>query len=170
MLCKILYERDTDSDYRLGLAYSGSAREDLQGLLIPLVEDVNIPMEVAGIAGLALGMIFVGTANAEITQSIVTALMERDEASLNVTQSRFLCLGLGLLYLGKQALADVTIETLKTLTHPIGKYAVVTVDSCAYTGIKFTHTFVLKTLEYFVCLLFLFLTVTPCVVSRFSVQ
>jgi 26S proteasome regulatory subunit N1 len=117
------------------LAYSGSAREDLQGLLIPLVEDVNIPMEVAGIAGLALGMIFVGTANAEITQSIVTALMERDEASLNVTQSRFLCLGLGLLYLGKQALADVTIETLKTLTHPIGKYAVITVDSCAYTGI-----------------------------------
>ncbi len=60
--------------------------------------------------------------------------MERDEASLNVSQSRFLCLGLGLLYLGKQELADVTIETLKALTHNVGKYAALTVETCAYTG------------------------------------
>jgi len=48
--------------------------------------------------------------------------------------TRLLCLGLGLLYLGKQGVADVTLETLKTLEHQIGKYAALTVESCAYTG------------------------------------
>jgi 26S proteasome regulatory subunit N1 len=73
--------------------------------------------------------------------------MERDETSLNATHARLLCLGLGLLYLGKhhssasnsccsgkQEVADVTLETLKTLTHPIGKYASLTVETCAYSG------------------------------------
>lgn len=59
-------------------------------------------MELVATAGLALGMIFVGTADPQITDSICAAFMERDEASLNVSHSRFLALGIGLLYLGKK--------------------------------------------------------------------
>ena len=85
----------------LGLAYVGSARDDLAELLTHVVEDSNLSMEVVGAAALALGMIFVGTGHADVTQTIMQTLMERDEASLNVTYSKFLALGLGLLYLSK---------------------------------------------------------------------
>lgn len=120
--------------FGLGLAYAGSARQDLADLLLPVVEDTNASMEVVAMAGLALGLVFVGSANSQITESICQTLMERDEASLNISNARFLCLGLGLLYLGRQEIAEVTMETLKALTHPIGKYASVTVDTCAYAG------------------------------------
>jgi len=43
-------------------------------------------------------------------------------------------LGLGLLYLSRQTLADVVIETLRTLEHQLGKYAIFTVETCAYAG------------------------------------
>jgi len=118
----------------LGLAYVGSAREDLRDLLLPIVEDSSASMEIASTACLALGFIFVGTADPEITQTACATLMERDETNLNSTYARFLCLGLGLLYLARQETAEVTIETLKTLTHHIGKYASLTVETCAYAG------------------------------------
>jgi len=118
----------------LGLAYSGSARQDLQDYILPIAEDSSVSMEVVSIASLALGLIFVGTANPDITQTLMQLLMERDEASLNSTHARYICLGLGLLYLGKQAVADVTLETLKILEHPVGKYASLTVETCAYVG------------------------------------
>jgi 26S proteasome regulatory subunit N1 len=37
-------------------------------------------------------------------------------------------------FVAKQGAADVVLETLKTIEHPIGKYAVVTVETCAYAG------------------------------------
>jgi len=118
----------------LGLAYVGSAREDISTLLQPILEDSSASMELVGTTALALGMIFVGTADAELTQLFCSTFMERDEAALNVSHSRFLSLALGLLYLGKQELADVTLETLKTISHPIGKYSLFTVETCAYAG------------------------------------
>src|SRR5689334_16440865 len=63
----------------LGLAYAGSARQDLQDSLLPIVEDSSASIEVVATAALALGYIFVGTANPDITQSIMQTLMERDE-------------------------------------------------------------------------------------------
>jgi 26S proteasome regulatory subunit N1 len=118
----------------LGLAYVGTAKNYIAEILTRVIEDNTLNMEVVSIAALALGMIFVGTAHPEITQTIMLTLMERDEASLNVSHSRFLCLGLGLLYLSKQGVADVVLETLKTLEHQIGKYAILTVETCAYIG------------------------------------
>jgi 26S proteasome regulatory subunit N1 len=82
------------------LAYVGSARQEIGDLLTKIVEDSSLSMEVSATAALALGMIFVGTAHPDITQTIMQALLERDEASLNVSHARFLCLGLGLVYLG----------------------------------------------------------------------
>jgi 26S proteasome regulatory subunit N1 len=57
-------------------------------------------MELASLTALALGMIFVGSCNADITGSIVQVFFERDDTALSSTYARFLCLGLGLLYLG----------------------------------------------------------------------
>jgi len=118
----------------LGLAYTGTARSDLSELLLPAVEDSKASMEVVAIACLSLGMIFVGTGDPEITSAVLAVLMEKDETSLNQTHTRYVALALGLLYLGRQQLSEITIETLKTITHPIGKYASLTVDTCAYVG------------------------------------
>ncbi|PRP87199.1 26S proteasome non-ATPase regulatory subunit 2-like [Planoprotostelium fungivorum] len=118
----------------LGIAYTGTAKADLSALLLPTVDDSKASMEVVAMACLSLGMIFVGTGDPEITNSLLAVLMERDEASLNQTHSRFVALALGLLYLGRQQLSEVTLETLKTVTHPIGRYASVTLDTCAYVG------------------------------------
>lgn len=118
----------------LGIAYSGSAREELSELLIPVLEDPTQSIEVVGITGLALGLIFAGTTNADITNSIMELFFEKDEATLENTHTRFLCLGLGLLYLGTQELADLTLETLKTIKGPFAQYCSLTVETCAYAA------------------------------------
>ena len=52
-------------------------------------------------AGLACGMIAVGSCNGEVTSTILQTLLEKTEAELKDTYARFLALGLGLTYLGR---------------------------------------------------------------------
>lgn len=68
----------------------------------PILNDANAPLDVIAFAALSLGMIYVGSCNEEVAQSIIFALMDRSEAELGEALTRFLPLGLGLLYLGKQ--------------------------------------------------------------------
>lgn len=89
----------------IGLAYAGSHREDISALFLPIVADESVSIEVAGLAALALGFIFVGSENGEIASTILQTLMEkveREDKDLEEKWSRFLALGLALLYLGKQ--------------------------------------------------------------------
>lgn len=119
----------------LGLAYAGTAREDLVALLTPVLEDGRVNVELSAYAALALGLIFVGTAHTGITGSIVQVFFERDDAALSSPFARFFALGLGLLYLGRQQVAEVTLETLRALEEkPIAKYTSLTVETCAYAG------------------------------------
>ena len=85
----------------LGLAYVGSHREDLSSILLPFISDDSVSMEIASLSALALGFIFVGSSNGEITSTILQALMERTEDQLDEKWARFMTLGLGLLYLGR---------------------------------------------------------------------
>ncbi|KAJ6571764.1 armadillo-type protein [Mycena capillaripes] len=121
----------------LALAYAGSHREDLLQLLIPHISDDGVTMEIASLATLALGFIFVGSENGEITGTILQTLMEkaeRNDAGLDEKWARFMVLGLGLLYLGLQDASDTTIETLKAIEHPISKTAQIVVEACAFAG------------------------------------
>lgn len=118
----------------LGLAYAGSAREELRETLTEVLENES-EIDVLSVTAYALGLIFVGSCNADIAGSITEILLSREEdESLNHPYAKFLCLGLGLLYLGKQSLSDLTMETLKVLSGPIARYAQFTVDTCAYAG------------------------------------
>ncbi|KAJ7839597.1 armadillo-type protein [Mycena olivaceomarginata] len=121
----------------LGLAYAGSHREDLLQLLIPHISDDGVTMEIASLATLALGFIFVGSENGEITGTILQTLMEkaeRGDTGLDEKWARYMALGLGLLYLGLQDASDTTIETLKAIEHPISKTAQIVVEACAFAG------------------------------------
>lgn len=121
----------------LGIAYAGSAREDVMELLIPVIESsdggAQNMMEVS-LAGLALGLIFVGKCDDSVGGSIVQRLMEASDDDLSHSHARYLCLGLALLFLGQTEKADGMIEALRTIEHKISKYAVVMLETCAYTG------------------------------------
>lgn len=118
----------------LGLAYVGSQREDLAALLLPLVADDTNSMEIASLAALTLGFIFVGSCNADVTMTILQTLMEREPSQLDEKWTRFMILGLALLYLGRQDASDATLETLKAIEHSISKQAQILVDICSYAG------------------------------------
>ncbi|OLL23053.1 26S proteasome regulatory subunit rpn1 [Neolecta irregularis DAH-3] len=118
----------------LGFAYAGSQRQEVLDLLLPIVGDSAYTMQLSGFAALALGQVFVGSCNDEISSTILQTLMEREEKALKDKYGRFMSLGLALLFLGKQDAADVTIETLKAVEHPIARQSEVLVDISSYAG------------------------------------
>ena len=58
---------------RLGLAYAGSCSEEVLEVLMPQVVDPQQSMEVCALSCLALGLVFVGSANEDISAPIVEA-------------------------------------------------------------------------------------------------
>jgi len=125
----------------LGLAYAGTQKEDILDLLTPIIVDPDIDVDLFSLASLSLGYIFVGTGKADIAENIIQGLMDRydqakeeDQKVVKDAMSRFACLGLGLLFLGLQEAADVTMAALMAVPGQIGQYAQFTVETCAYTG------------------------------------
>ncbi|KAL7571827.1 hypothetical protein ACA910_002909 [Epithemia clementina (nom. ined.)] len=123
----------------LGIAYAGSAREDVLEVLTPMVESSGSPtstkMLEVSLAGLALGMIFVGKCDDAVGGTIIQRLMEATDEELDHSHTRYLCLGLALLFLGQMEKADAMVEALKTIEHKkISKYAVTMLETCAYAG------------------------------------
>ena len=111
----------------LGIAYAGTAREDVMEILVPVVESsgggASKMMEVS-LAGLALGMIFAGKCDDTVAGTIVQRLMEATDDELGHSHARYLCLGLALLYLGQMEKAEAMIEALPTIEHKISSLSV----------------------------------------------
>lgn len=121
----------------LGIAYAGTAREDVMEMLVPIVEqsgDSTQTMLEVSLAGLALGMVFVGKCDDNVGGTIVQRLMEATDEELDHSHSRYLCLGLALLFLGQLEKVEGMIEAMRTIEHKISKYAVVLLETCAYAG------------------------------------
>jgi len=121
--------------FGLGLAYAGSKREEVLELLMPVVADLDTPLDVAAIASLSLGLVFAASANDDISQALMSALIERPQEALeNESLSRLICLGVGLLFLGRQLEVDLTLELAKAVPGPVGTYCTLTLETCAYAG------------------------------------
>lgn len=118
----------------LGLAFAGSANEEVLNLLLPLVSDTDLSCEVSSLASLALGHVFVGTCHGDITSAILQTFLERDFTQLNNKFIRFMALGLGLLYMGKTEMAEGVLDVIDAIEHPINKTLKVLVNICAYAG------------------------------------
>merc|ERR1719235_931660 len=121
----------------LGHAYAGHRRDDLLENLTPMIVDTSNTVEVSAMAAVSLGLIFVSSCNDEVAQAIIQTLLERSavDGALNGAWPHFFAVGLGLLYLGQQDLADATLAALDVITHPFGKYAKFTVE-----GLAFAHS------------------------------
>jgi len=120
--------------FGLGLAYAGSNRTDVIQLLLPVMHDSKSNMEVIGVTALSCGLIAVGSCNGDVTSTILQTLMEKTETDLKDSFGKYLPLGIGLCYLGKQDAAEATIAALEVIPEPFKQMAVTLVDICAYAG------------------------------------
>lgn len=119
----------------LGLAYAGSNKEDLLELLLPMVTDTGLEMQLSAVAALSLGLIFVGTAQSDVSEAIIQTFLDDDRnKQLKDKWTRFMTLGLAMLYFGQQEEVDVILETLKAIDHPMSKPASVLAEICAWAG------------------------------------
>ena len=121
--------------FRLGLAYAGSQREDLCELLLPILSDTDVSIEILAAAVLSLGLIFVGSVHGEIISAVLQTLMEREaDQFAKSSHTRFLALGVALLFLGKQEASEAALETLKVIESPIIPQVQVLINTLAYAG------------------------------------
>ncbi|KAI5197748.1 26S proteasome regulatory complex, non-ATPase subcomplex, Rpn1 subunit [Aureobasidium subglaciale] len=119
----------------LGLAYAGSNREDLLELLLPFVTDTSLDMQLSAMAALSLGLVFVGSAQSDVSEAIIQTFLDDDRnKQLKDKWTRFMALGLALLYFGQQEEVDVILETLKAIDHPMSKPTSVLAEICAWAG------------------------------------
>jgi 26S proteasome regulatory subunit N1 len=93
-------------------------------VLTPIVQDSKVGIDVAGFAAMTLGLVYVGSCNEDVVQSIVLSLMEHTETELAEPLACFLCLGLGLglLYLGKQVMLALFCSFLVESFYPVRLY------------------------------------------------
>jgi 26S proteasome regulatory subunit N1 len=115
----------------LGIAYAGSAREDVMDVLVP--GGPSGMMQVC-LAGLALGMVFVGSCDDAVGGTIVQRLMEATDEELDHSHARYLYLGLSFLFMGQMEKVEAMIEAVKTIEHKSSKSAVVMLETIAYAG------------------------------------
>ncbi|KKY18696.1 putative 26s proteasome regulatory subunit [Phaeomoniella chlamydospora] len=119
----------------LGLSYAGSNREDVLAVLLPIVEDTSLDMQLSAMAAVSLGLIFVGSGNHVISEAIAQTLMDEDrQKQLKDKWTRFMALGLALLYFGRQEEVDVILEILNSIDHPMSKPTGVLASVCAWAG------------------------------------
>ena len=81
--------------------------------------DNDVKIDVAGFAALSLGLVFTSTCNGDAIEAIIQALMMRGELELSSPFAKFLALGLGLLFLGRQEAVEPTVEVLYFLASHI---------------------------------------------------
>ena len=98
----------------------------------PMVLDGDNSIELASIAALTLGLIYIGSCNEDVISCIVQALMEREAHDLDSPYARYMALGLGLLFFGKQDTAMASLTAVSVIEHPIKQYIEVLVEGCAY--------------------------------------
>lgn len=122
----------------LGLAYAGSARQDLIEDLIPIVVDLDQPLDLCAYCALTMGLIFVGKCDDNVGNALIQTLSERaadtQKNQLNDPISLFFVVAIGLLYMGQQEKCELILEAIKIVNHPITKYAENTIIGCAYVG------------------------------------
>ncbi|KAJ8429001.1 hypothetical protein Cgig2_025668 [Carnegiea gigantea] len=118
----------------LGIAYANTQNEQIRNRLTPILSDAKASLDVIAFTAISLGLIYVGSCNEEVAQAIIFALMDRSESDLGEPLAKFLPLGLGLLYLGKQESVEATAEVSKTFNEKIRKHCDMMLLSCAYAG------------------------------------
>lgn len=119
----------------LSLAYTGSNRADLLELISPIIVDSDNSIELQAIASLSIGLIFCGSCDQDAAEAITQILLEKEEKDLEHSFTRIFALGLGLLFLGQQALVETQLEVVRMLPHKnMSEFVAMILETCAYAG------------------------------------
>ncbi|KAM7498029.1 hypothetical protein LguiA_022443 [Lonicera macranthoides] len=119
----------------MGLSYAGTKNQEIKSRLTPIIEDVNSPPDVTVFAAISLGLVFVGTCNSLVTQTLLSVLQSRIDSAFGDPLTRLLPLSLGLNLLGKQERAEAAyVAFTSQFNTNIRKYCDTTLLSCAYAG------------------------------------
>lgn len=118
----------------LGLAYAGSQRSDVTELLTGVLVDNGSSMEVMSLGAIAIGLINVGSADAEASSTLLQKLLEFTPQKLSSTHSRFLSLALGMVYMGCRDVIEASSAALEVLPDPYKLAAQTMLQVCAYAG------------------------------------
>jgi len=127
-------EMKTAAVFGLGIAYVGTAREDVLEALVPILVDTSVSFEIAALAALSLGMVYVGTANDDLITIILEAILDRSDTELDDSMAKLVCLGMGLLLFGKGEACEPTLSAIEVVSHQIKEYLSITIQTCAYAG------------------------------------
>ena len=119
----------------LSFAYAGTNRQELLEALTPIVIDTNYTVELSAMSALCLGIVFLGSCNVDVLNTIMQGVTDRDTSTLdNNPMSRYFALALGLVFLGQQEKIDTILEAVKMVPPPLGKFMTSTLIACAYAG------------------------------------
>ncbi|XP_076280406.1 26S proteasome non-ATPase regulatory subunit 2 [Lasioglossum baleicum] len=118
----------------LGLAYAGSRRLDVTQLLTGVLGDKQSNMEVVALSAIAIGLINVGSADPEVSSTVLQKLLELEPHELSNTYSRFLPLALGLIYMGCRDVIEFSSVALEVLPEPYKLASQTMLQVCAYAG------------------------------------
>ncbi|KAI7999021.1 hypothetical protein LOK49_LG10G01063 [Camellia lanceoleosa] len=99
-----------------------------------VLEDKKMPLDVIVFTAISLGLVYVGSYDEDVSQTIIYALKHRNVSKLGQPLTCLLLLGLDLLYLGKQKSVEATAEISKTLNTKIRTHCDMILFSCAYAG------------------------------------
>lgn len=125
----------------LGMAYAGTAREDVMEDLMPNLEDAKSSGDIVAMTALALSMVYVGQCREDLAAPFVAALLKgavdkskttapkdlkKAEEARDKVQGeplfRFLGLALGILFLGKKQQVGSVLKQLEGMEGPMAKY------------------------------------------------
>ncbi|KAL7219288.1 hypothetical protein ACSBR2_012378 [Camellia fascicularis] len=94
----------------LGLAYAGAQCPQIRIKLSRVLEDKKMPLDVIVFTAISLGLVYVGSCDEDVSQTIISALKHRSDS------------------------VEATAEISKTLNTKIREHCYMTLFSCAYAG------------------------------------
>ncbi|XP_003703809.2 26S proteasome non-ATPase regulatory subunit 2 isoform X2 [Megachile rotundata] len=118
----------------LGLAYAGSQRSDVTELLTGVLSDKTSTMETVSLGAIAIGLVNVGSADADVSSILLQKLLELTPQELSSTYSRFLPLSLGMVYMGCRDIIEAPSAALQVLPEPYKLPSQTILQVCAYAG------------------------------------
>lgn len=118
----------------LGISYAGSRKDKLKALLSHILSDCRTNLEELVLSAVSLGLVFVGSCNEEIAESVLSVLRGCSKEDLAEPITRLLPVAVGLLYLGKQERATTIVEVSLTFDETIKSYCATTIMSLAFAG------------------------------------
>lgn len=137
----------------MGLAYAGTNRQDVLDLLLPVISTQTSSHEVLAVVCVSCGLIAVSSCDPDVSATILEKLIDNKDTSLVSNHyTRFMLLGLGLLYLGnflcmscftkinlkntsgRRDAIETPTATLEVFKDPFRSLAQTILKMCAYAG------------------------------------